>query len=200
MVRKFAAGEAIGQIGRGVHLFGSDPAAQNCGPHIAVARLLLRMDSDVIAVNVCRRLFGFGGIELKSDAALQFFLEVLRRPAMPQEEKLQPRPLAMFAQLVGIAKQFGDSLDHRQNLIPAHKGIQRCAEVGIGRKSAAHAQSEANLRLSMNHALDRGQADIVDLRIGAPDAASRDGNLELARQVVELGIPRQHAIGFERER
>jgi hypothetical protein len=52
----------------------------------------------------------------------------------------------------------------------------------------------------MNHALGRGHADIVDLRIRAPDAASRDGDLELARQVVELGVPRQHAIRFQRER
>ena len=36
--------------------------------------------------------------------------------------------------------------------------------------------------------------------IGAPDAASRDGNLELARQIVELGIARQHSICFQRKR
>jgi hypothetical protein len=119
---------------------------------------------------------------------------------MPQEEKLQACPLAVFAQLIGVAKQLGDSPDHRQNLVPAHESIQRRAQVGFGGKSAAHAQCKANLRLSMNHTLGRGEADIVDLRIRAPDAASGDGDLELARQIVELGVPRQHAICLQRER
>ena len=175
-------------------------AAQNRRPHIAEAGLLLRMNADVIAVDISRWMLGLGGIELKSDPPLELFLEVARRPTMPQEEKLQPRPLAVFAQLIGVAKQLGDSLDHRQNLIPAHERIQRRTQVRLGGKSAAHAQAKTNLRLSLNHALGRSQADIVDLRVGAPDAASRDRDLELARQVVELGIARQHSIRFQRER
>ena len=183
-----------------MHLFGRNPAPQNGGAHVAVAGLFLRMDADVIAVDVGWSVLGLGRIELKSDPPLQFLLEVLHRPAMPQEEKLQPRPLAMFTQLAGVAKQFGNSTDHRQNLIPTHESIQWRAQVGFGGKSAAHAQAKTNLRLPVNLALGRGQPNIVDLRIGAPNAASGDRNLELARQVVELGIPCQHAIRFERQR
>src|SRR6185312_16665929 len=37
-------------------------------------------------------------------------------------------------------------------------------------------------------ALDGGQGDIVDLRVGAPERAAGGGDLELARQVYEFGI------------
>ncbi len=158
------------------------------------------MDADVIAVNIRWRLLRPGGVKLKSDSSLQFLLEVVRGPTMPQEEKFQSRALAVFPQLVGVAEQLGDSPDHRQNLVPAHKGIQRRAQVGLGGKSPTHSQPKANFRLATNHTFGCSQPNIVDLRVGAPHAASRDGDLELARQVIELGIPRQHAIRFERQR
>src|SRR5580693_883150 len=183
-----------------MHLFRRDPAAQDSGPYIAEARLLLRMNANVIAVDVCRRILGFSRIESKPDPPFEFLLKVMRRPAVSQEKKFQPGPLAVLAQLVRVTEQLGNSPDHRQNLVPAHERIQRRTQVGLGRKPPAHAQGETNLRLSFNDTLSRSEANIVNLRIGAPDAASRDGNLELARQVVELGIPCQHLVGFERER
>ena len=82
---QLAIGKALGQIGRGVHLFGGDPAPQNRGSHVAIARLFLGMDADVIAIDVCRGVLGLGRIQLKSDPSFQFLLEVLHRPAMPQE-------------------------------------------------------------------------------------------------------------------
>ena len=151
----------------------------------------------MVAIDVRWWMLGFGWIELKSDPPLQIFLKVDRRPAMPQEKKLQPRSLAMFAQWFGITKQFRDSLDYRQNLIPANESVQRSAEIRLGGKSAAHSQCETCFRFAVNYAPDRCQSYVVDLRVGAPDAASGDRDLELARQVVELGISRQHAIRFE---
>src|ERR1700734_3085673 len=106
----------------------------------------------------------------------------------------------MFAQRFGVAKQFGYSLDHRENLIPADERVQRNSKIRLSRKSATNAQSETYLRLATNHALDCRQPDIVDLRIRTPDPAPCDRNLELAWQIVELGIARQHAIPFQSER
>src|SRR5260370_38337858 len=96
------------------------------------------MDADVIAINVRRWMLSHSGVKMKSDAPLQFALEVLRSPTMAREEELQPRPLAMFAQLVGVAKQFGDTLNHRKNLVPAHEGIQGSAQVRRRRQSTAN--------------------------------------------------------------
>src|SRR5579872_3752438 len=81
-------GEAFCQIGRSFHLLGRDSAPQNRGSHVAKARLLLRMNTDVIAIDIRRRVFGFGRIEMKSETALKFTLEVLRCPTMAQKKKL----------------------------------------------------------------------------------------------------------------
>ena len=140
------------------------------------------------------------GIELKSDALLQFVQKAVGGPSVPQEQELQAGALAVFAQHVRVAEQFGDAPDHRQHLVPAHERVEARAQIRLGREPAGNAQGEADLRLSANHASDRGQADIVDLRIRAPHAASGDRDFELARQVVELGIPRQQLRRFERQR
>ncbi len=120
---KFARREAIRQIGGGVHLLGGDSSAEHCGSHIAEARLLLRMDADVVAIHIRGRLFFDCGIELKSDSPLQFVQKALRRPTMPQEEKFQPRALTMLTQYLRVAKQFGDSLNRGQHLMPADKRV-----------------------------------------------------------------------------
>ena len=165
---QFAAGKALGEIGSGLHLIGSDAAAQHHRSHVGEAGLLLRMNADVIAVNIVGRMLFDRGIELESDALLQFAEKTLGGPSMTQEEKFQAGALAMFAQNIGIAEQFGNALDHRQDLIPAHKCIQPRAEIRIGRKSAGDSQRESNFRLSAERAGDRGQANVIDLRIGAP--------------------------------
>src|ERR1700720_3059457 len=100
-----------------MHLLRTDSAAKHRGAHVAKAWLFLRMNSDVIAVHVVRRLLGLGGVELKSDSALQFFLEVGNRPSVAQKEKFQPRPLAVLAQLIGVSKQFGNAATYRCKFI-----------------------------------------------------------------------------------
>ena len=119
---------------------------------------------------------------------------------MPQEEKLQPRPLAMFAQHIRVAKQFRDPLYGGQHLMPADKRVQSRAQVGFGGKSSRNSQREAHLGRPANHTSRRGQPNIVDLRIRAPHAASRNRDLEFAGKVVEVVIPRQHSRRFERQR
>jgi hypothetical protein len=54
----------------------------------------------------------------------------------------------------------------------------------IGGEAAAYADGIADFVT----AFDCRQGDVVDLWIGAPDGAAGDGDLELARQIVELGV------------
>ena len=90
------------------------------------------MNSDVVAIDIRGRVFFDCRIEVESNAPLQFVQETFCRPAMSQEEKLQPRPLAMFPQHVRVAKQFGNPFDGGQHLMPAHKRVQSRAQVGFG--------------------------------------------------------------------
>ena len=62
-----------------MHLLGSDSPAQYRCSDVAIAGLFLGVDADVIAIDIRGRIFGYGGIQLKSDALLQFLLETLRR-------------------------------------------------------------------------------------------------------------------------
>ncbi len=114
------------------------------------------MDSYVVAINVCRRLFLDRGVQAKFDAPLQFLLKVSWCPAMPQEQELQACALTVLAQLVGLAEDFGDALDHRQDLVPAHEGVQPRGQVRLGRKSAAYPQREAGFGDPVGAAIDGG--------------------------------------------
>ncbi len=149
-------------------MIGGDSSAQHHRSDVGKAGLLLRMNADVVAINIVRRMLFDRGIELESDALLQFVEKALRRPSVTQEKKLQTRPLAMFAQNVGVAEQFGNALDDGQNLIPANKRIQSRAKIRLGRESARDSQRETDFRLAANSASDRGQANVVDFRIRAP--------------------------------
>jgi hypothetical protein len=50
-----------------------------------------------------------------------------------------------------------------------------------------------------NASLNGSKAHIVNFRIRAPHTASGDRKLELARQVIKLGIARQHPVRLESE-
>src|ERR1700687_1531859 len=171
---QFAGREAIGQIGGSAHLFRRNSSAENGSSHVAIARLLLRMNSHVVAINIRGRALFYRLIKLKSNPPLQFVQETLCRPSMPQEEELQPRPLAMFPQHIRVAKQFRNPLYGGQHLMPSHKRVQSRSQVGFGGKSSRNSQREAHLGYPAHHTSRRGQPNIVDLRIRAPHAASRD--------------------------
>src|SRR5579872_969656 len=158
------------------------------------------MNPNVIAIDIVGGMLFDCRIELESDAILQLGLKALGGPSMTQEEKLQTGTLAMFAQNVGIAEQFGNPFDDWNNLIPSDKRIQSRAKIWLGRETAGNAQRESNLGFAVHNARDGGEADVVDLGIRAPDTASGDGDFELARQVVELGIARQQPRGFQHQR
>ena len=56
--------------------------------------------------------------------------------------------------------------------------------------SATNPKTVPNLLLPVLDALECSEPDIVDLGIRAPDRAARDGDLELAREIDEVGMGR----------
>src|ERR1700690_3812385 len=98
------------------------------------------MDSDVIAINVCRWPFFDGRIEVKPDAPFEFFLKSLGGPAMFEEQKLEPGPFPVLAQLFTVAENLGDSLQDRKYLVALHKSIEPHRKMRIGREAATDPQ------------------------------------------------------------
>ena len=70
----------------------------------------------------------------------------------------------------------------------------------IGGETAAYAYGESGFDTADAPAGDGSEADVVDLGIIAPRAAAGDGHLELAGEIVKLGVAAQRAIDFQRER
>src|SRR5258706_3702681 len=146
------------------------------------------MNPNMVAIKIVRREFRLGGIKLKSHHFLKFALEALCVPPFAKEEKFQPRPLTMSTKSSGTAEKLRHTPNCVDDLIPAHKNIQANRQMRIRREPTAHSKGEASLCLSTKLARDRRQPNIVDLRIRAPVAATRQRNFELAGQIVELGI------------
>src|SRR4029077_1491305 len=187
-VAEMPIGVMVGEIRSGAQLLRRYAPAQHVRANIGESVLLLRVNADVIAVNVRGKLFRFGGIKRKAHPILQRGQEGVRCPAVLQEKKFQPRTLAVFAEHLRFTKELRDPAYNGDSLLPSHKGVQANAEVRIGGKTASHAQRESDLIPVRALSRDRGESDIIDLRIRAPRTAAGDRNLELARQIVELGI------------
>ena len=84
------------------------------------------------------------------------------------------RPVAAFAQSLLIAKEFGDLAYDGDGLVLLHERIQAHGQVRIGGKTAAYAQRKSHLALAACRAHSRGQANVIDFRIGAPYRAAGD--------------------------
>src|SRR5258708_38276686 len=84
--------------------------------------------------------------------------------------------------------------------MPADKRVQSRSQVGFGGEPSGDSEGETDLGYPAQHASSRGQANIVDLRIRAPHAATRDRNLEFSGEVIEVVIPTQHSRRLERQR
>src|SRR5580700_4677371 len=106
----------------------------------------------------------------------------------------------MLPQLGGLAKQFSDALDNGFDLIPANECVETGRKMRFGRESSAYSQRKTGFRFPIQRARDGSQPDVIDLRVSAPDAAARNGNFELARQVVKLGITSEHLRRGQRKR
>src|SRR5438067_935110 len=126
---EFAAGKTLSQIRGCLHLVRIDSAAQRNRTDITQPGLLLGVNSDVIAIDVVRRMFFRSGIESEADAILQFGEKAFGGPSVAQEEEFEASALAMLAQNLGIAEELGDALDHRHDLIPANERVEAGAEI-----------------------------------------------------------------------
>src|SRR6266446_1530570 len=185
---QIARGKALREFRSSLQLLRTDASAQNPSPYKAEPFLFLRMNPDVVPIDIVRRKLWLGGIELKAEHALQFTLESFPSPAFPKKEELQARSLAMLTQAARAAKELGNSANHVDDLIPADESIQPNAKMRIRRQPTTHAQGKASLGLSPKSARDRRQPNVVDLRIRAPGAATGERNFKLSRQVIELGV------------
>src|SRR5713226_7933473 len=130
----------VGEARSSAQLLWRYAPAQHVRADIRKALLLLRVNPNVIAVNVRGKLFPFGGIERKTKPILQCGQEGLRGPPMLQEKKFQPGPLAVLAEHFRFTKELRHTAYNGDNLLPPHEGVQANAEVGIGGEAASHAQ------------------------------------------------------------
>ena len=183
---------AIREVGGDPQLVRREPASQHGDAHVAIARLPLRVDTDVVAICVVRRLVGHTGREGSAQTLLDRGLEAVGRPAVLEEQELEPGSLAVLPERVRVAEDLGDRAEDRQRLRLGHEGVEPDSKMGIGREPAADADGEADL--TGRRVAHRREADVVDLGIGAPGSAPRDRDLELPRQVVERGVA-VHELG-----
>src|SRR5579863_1745066 len=115
------------------------------------------MNSHVITVDIGGRGFFFGRIEFESEPICQLVLKLMRRPGVPSEEMLQARAVAIFAQGILIAKDFGDASHHRQRLLPSHERVKANRKVRVGREATSHPNGEADFALALAVSLDGGE-------------------------------------------
>jgi hypothetical protein len=101
-----------------------------------------------------------------------------------------------LAQHLRFSKEFRDSAYNRDGLLPTHERVQANAEMRISGKPSRHAQRKSDFLPVQAIPRDCGKPDVIDFRISAPRAAAGDGDLELARQVVKLGIAAQMSVQF----
>ena len=128
-----AVSKTFREFGGSLHLIGADAAAQDSGADIAETILLLRMDADVVAIEVVREaLRVLRDRDWKPRRCSSLVLEALRRPAVAKEQKLQSRAFAMLAQVGRNRGRVPRSLDDRHDLIPAHERVQTSGEIRIG--------------------------------------------------------------------
>ena len=138
-----------------------------------------------------------GGVEFVTEFGLEGFEEGLGGPAVAHEEIFEASAGAILAELLLFAEDFGGGDDDGEGLVLADEGGDADGYVGLGGEAAADAEGVANflrvLRAQMSvlswpRAGYGGEADVVDLGVGAPEGAAGDGDLEFAGEVVEVGV------------
>src|SRR6266481_4107916 len=199
-VAEMPIGVAVGEIRCGAQLLRCYAPAQHIRANIGKAGLLLCVNANVIAVHVQGKLFRFGGIERKTEPILQRVQEGVRRPAVLQEKELQAGALTVLAEHFRFTKQGRHAAYNGDSLLPPHECVQANAEMRISGETASHTQRESDLLAVQAFSLDSSESDIIDLRIRAPRTATSDRNLELTRQIVELGIAAKLSVHLQRQR
>jgi hypothetical protein len=188
----------VGEVGEGDELIAGETAVEDRSADGGEAGLALWGDSHVVAVDVAGGgIFGDGrGVQLIAELFFDGGEHRLGGPAVLHEEVLDAGAGAVLAEFGLLFEDADDCGDDVEGLVLRDEGGDALGEVGLGGETAADAEGVADLFLagieSVNSAwfvsLDGGEADVVNLGEGAPDGASGDGDLELAGEVVELGV------------
>ena len=144
-VADVAVAITFGEISGQMELRGGDAAAEDGSADGEKAGLLLRDDTEMIAMDARRNLFGPGGVERVAKLGFHGGEEGLGGPVMLEEKELEARFLAGLAKHFGFAKDFGHGADDRDDLMRLDEGVETESEVGIGGKAAADADVETQI-------------------------------------------------------
>ena len=63
---------------------------------------------------------------------------------MPKKKEFEPCAFAVFPKLIGVTENFCNALHHRNDLVPANKGIEASAQMRVGGEASSHAQRKAD--------------------------------------------------------
>ena len=137
---QFARGEAVRKVGRDMQLLSRDPPTQDCRTHVAVSRLFLSVNPNMIAVDIGGGGFLDHRIQFESDTPLELGLETLGGPPVAHEKVLQAGALATLTEYVGVAEDFGHTLYDGSYLIPAYERVQTLAKQRFSRQPASDPQ------------------------------------------------------------
>jgi hypothetical protein len=140
------------------------------------------------------------GVEFVTKFGLDGFEHGLGGPAVAHEEVLDAGAGAVLAEFGLLLEDAQDGFDDGVGLVLRDEGGDAHADVRLGGEAAADAQGVADLFEAIDLAADGGEGDVVDLGVRAPQRAAGDGDFELARQVVELGIGGEAAGDLDGER
>jgi len=94
-----------------------------------------------------------GGSELELDAAFQFFRNLLRGPALLQEEIFQPRSVAAFAAGLSVSRKISATPLMTGITVHIHERIERHCQVSSVEKAPRHAKRKAHFALTLQRTL-----------------------------------------------
>ncbi len=151
------------------------------------------MNAGVVAEDVAGHASSPAGQKREIETRLEFGEESLGGPAFFHEEVLEAGAIAALAQALLVAEDFSDGANYGDGLMRQQEGVEAHGEMRLVGEAAADAQRVADLAV----ACGGREADVVDLGIGAPRGAAGGGDLEFARQVVELGIGGEQLRDFD---
>ena len=103
------------------------------------------MNAGVVAEDVVGNLLGRGGQQREVEPRLQLGEKTIGGPAFFQEEVLHAGLVAVFAQALLLAEDFGDGARHADRLIGKNEGIEANGEMRLLGEAAADAQRVADL-------------------------------------------------------
>ena len=153
--------ETLGKFGGGFQLFSAQASAQHRCANITQSRLALRMNAGVVAEDIVGDLLGRSGKQFEVKARVKLSKETFGGPAFLEEEILHAGFVAVFAQMLLVAKDLCCSARHADSLIGKNKCIEANGQMRFLGESSADTQRVANLAI----VLSGRESDVVDLRV-----------------------------------